>query len=195
MTAVPKMAVIGLNSLESLALRRVAADDCGMRVDSFGSFAEFAPLQDSFDLFVTDSDTVIAYLDFFLPRKPRVGVVCHASGNASISSGNASLSSGFASSSSGFTLIGRDIDETRLCSVLKDLGATLTEPDSDHGDLSPREVEVLKEIATGKTNKEIADTLCISVNTVITHRKNISVKLGIRSASAMSLYALMNGII
>lgn len=61
--------------------------------------------------------------------------------------------------------------------------------------LSIREKEVLKEIATGKTSKEIADKLCISVNTVVTHRKNISAKLGIRSASGLSLYALMNGII
>lgn len=188
MTAVPKMAVIGLNSLESLALRRVAADDCGMRVESFGSFGEFAPLQETFDIYVADSDTALANLDFFLPRKQRVAVVCDTACNVS-------ASSGLTSASSGFTFIGRDIDETRLCGILNELGSTLSEPDSDHGDLSPREVEVLKEIATGKTNKEIADTLCISVNTVITHRKNISVKLGIRSASAMSLYALMNGII
>ncbi|MDE6753269.1 MAG: helix-turn-helix transcriptional regulator, partial [Muribaculaceae bacterium] len=50
-------------------------------------------------------------------------------------------------------------------------------------------------IAQGKINKEIADILCISVNTVITHRKNISSKLGIKSASGLSLYAMMNGII
>lgn len=61
--------------------------------------------------------------------------------------------------------------------------------------LSARELDVLREVASGKTNKEIADALCISVNTVITHRKNLSSKLGIRSASGLSLYALMNGII
>ena len=43
--------------------------------------------------------------------------------------------------------------------------------------------------------KEIADSLNISVNTVLTHRKNISSKLGIRSVSGLSLYAMMNGII
>lgn len=61
--------------------------------------------------------------------------------------------------------------------------------------LSVREKEVLREIASGKTNKEIAEALCISVNTAITHRKNLSAKLGIKSASGLSLYALMNGII
>ncbi|MBD5184180.1 MAG: response regulator transcription factor [Bacteroidales bacterium] len=63
------------------------------------------------------------------------------------------------------------------------------------GELSGREKEVLKELASGKTNKEIADRLSISVNTVITHRKNISSKLGIKSVSGLSLYALMNGVI
>ncbi|MDE6409047.1 MAG: helix-turn-helix transcriptional regulator [Muribaculaceae bacterium] len=63
------------------------------------------------------------------------------------------------------------------------------------GELSIREKEVLKELARGKTNKEIADILSISVNTVITHRKNISTKLGIKSVSGLSLYALMNGVI
>lgn len=61
--------------------------------------------------------------------------------------------------------------------------------------LSSREMEVIHEVATGKTNKEIAETLCISVNTVITHRKNIYAKLGIRSASGLSLYAMMHGLI
>lgn len=61
--------------------------------------------------------------------------------------------------------------------------------------LSSRELEVIHEVATGKTNKEIAETLCISVNTVITHRKNIYAKLGIRSASGLSLYAMMHGLI
>jgi DNA-binding CsgD family transcriptional regulator len=61
--------------------------------------------------------------------------------------------------------------------------------------LSIREIDVLKEIAKGKTNKEIADTLCISVNTVITHRRNLTAKIGIRSASGLSLYAMMNGLI
>lgn len=69
-----------------------------------------------------------------------------------------------------------------------DAGAASTE-------LSNREKDVLRELASGKTNKEIAESLFISINTVITHRKNISAKLGVKSASGLSLYALMNGII
>ena len=59
--------------------------------------------------------------------------------------------------------------------------------------LSPREVEVLALLAQGFINKEIADKLNISLTTVISHRKNITEKLGMRSVSALTIYAVMNG--
>jgi regulator of cell morphogenesis and NO signaling len=61
--------------------------------------------------------------------------------------------------------------------------------------LSSREVEVLRQIVKGDTNKEIADHLCISLNTVLTHRKNISSKLGIKTIPGLTFYAITNGII
>lgn len=61
--------------------------------------------------------------------------------------------------------------------------------------LSSREIEVLTLVAQGYINKQIADRLNISVNTVLTHRKNITAKLGIKSVAGLSVYALMNGII
>ncbi len=61
--------------------------------------------------------------------------------------------------------------------------------------LSDREIEVLKLLIKGKTNKEIADELFISIHTVISHRKNITGKLGIKSTGAMAIYAVANNII
>ena len=55
--------------------------------------------------------------------------------------------------------------------------------------LSRREIEVLQFLVKGKTAKEIGEELFISVHTVTSHRKNISAKLGIRSISAMAIYA------
>ncbi len=66
--------------------------------------------------------------------------------------------------------------------------------DSD-GLLSDREIEVLRSVATGYSNKEIADKLFISINTVITHRKNITDKLGIKTIAGLTVYAIMNNII
>jgi len=61
--------------------------------------------------------------------------------------------------------------------------------------LSDRETDVLKYVALGFTNKEIADKLFISTHTVITHRKNISSKLGIKTIAGFTAYALINHII
>lgn len=69
------------------------------------------------------------------------------------------------------------------------------ESSQEQGDLSEREKEVLEAVALGKPNKEIADILNISIHTVMTHRKNITKKLGITSISGLTVYAIINKII
>lgn len=59
--------------------------------------------------------------------------------------------------------------------------------------LSDREIEVMSLIVQGFINKEIADKLNIGLSTVITHRKNIMDKLGLKSVSALTIYAVMHG--
>lgn len=66
---------------------------------------------------------------------------------------------------------------------------------SETTELSDREKEVLILIAKGQMSKEIADTLNISVHTVISHRKNITKKTGIKSIAGLVAYALLNNII
>lgn len=66
---------------------------------------------------------------------------------------------------------------------------------SDDSVLSARETDILKEVALGYSNKEIADKLFISINTVITHRKNLTEKLGIKTISGLTVYAMMNKLI
>ena len=61
--------------------------------------------------------------------------------------------------------------------------------------LSDREKEVLVEVAHGYLNKEIADRLNISINTVITHRKNITRKTGIKTTPGLTVYAILNGLV
>jgi DNA-binding CsgD family transcriptional regulator len=61
--------------------------------------------------------------------------------------------------------------------------------------LSNRETDVLKKVALGYSNKEIAEGLHISINTVITHRKNITEKLGIKTIAGLTVYAMMNRLI
>ena len=71
-----------------------------------------------------------------------------------------------------------------------------SDPQEDkENDLSNREIDVLKLVAQGFINKEIADKLNISLNTVLSHRKNITSKLGIKTVSGLTFYSIANGYI
>jgi len=64
-----------------------------------------------------------------------------------------------------------------------------------NGGLTPRELEILQLIVDGKSNKEIADQLGLSVNTVAVHRANIMDTLGIHKAAELVVYAIRNGLV
>jgi len=66
---------------------------------------------------------------------------------------------------------------------------------SDNEALSEREKDVIVALVQGMTNKEIADHLCISINTVITHRRNIARKLQIHSPAGLTIYAIVNNLV
>ena len=69
------------------------------------------------------------------------------------------------------------------------------QPVKSNYELTKRETAVLIQLAQGKTNKEIADALSVSVHTVISHRKNISHKTGIKSVAGLTVYAMLNNLI
>lgn len=89
----------------------------------------------------------------------------------------------------------------RLASILTrcEKGTSKEREETDGTDgsssISPREREVLILLAGGLSNKEVADRLNISINTAITHRRNITTKLGIRSLAGLSLYAYTHGML
>jgi len=64
-----------------------------------------------------------------------------------------------------------------------------------NGGLTARELEILQLIVDGKSNKEIADQLSLSVNTVAVHRANIMDTLGIHKAAELVVYAIRNGLV
>ena len=72
------------------------------------------------------------------------------------------------------------------------LSASTRDTDTE---LTRREIEVLQLLTKGYSNKEIADQLFVSTHTVISHRKNISEKTGIKSASGLTMYAILKKII
>lgn len=70
-----------------------------------------------------------------------------------------------------------------------------TETVRDSAELSDREKEILTSLVEGHTNKEIASIYNLSVHTVISHRKNISRKTGIKTVSGLTVYALLNNLV
>lgn len=82
---------------------------------------------------------------------------------------------------------------TKIFNLLNDNNITQDKP--ENVELSNRETDVLVALVKGLTNKEISDKLFISVHTVITHRKNIIRKTGIKSVSGLTVYALLNNLV
>lgn len=84
-------------------------------------------------------------------------------------------------------------------SIIKKMRAALESrqdtPKAEGEELSQREKEILVCVAKGMLNKEIADAFNISIYTVITHRKNITRKTGIKTVAGLTVYALLNNLI
>lgn len=131
---------------------------------------------DRYDIIISDSANFVANIDFYIPRKNKTIIIADN-----------------AAEQSSFYQIDRHADESDIIEAFNNFFNQFQNSYSAQSDLSQREIEVLKLVASGLINKEIADTLQISINTVLTHRKNITAKLGIRSVSGLSVYAMMNG--
>lgn len=69
------------------------------------------------------------------------------------------------------------------------------DPDTLHAELTPREKEVIVGIVKGLSNKELAAEINVSVNTVMTHRRNIASKLRIHSPAGLTIYAIVSKLV
>ena len=86
--------------------------------------------------------------------------------------------------------------ETKQQDVSRNISSMVFKGGTDNIELlSDRERDVIIGVVQGMQNKEIADNLCISINTVITHRRNIARKLQIHSAAGLTIYAIVNGLV
>jgi two-component system response regulator NreC len=87
------------------------------------------------------------------------------------------------------------VHPTMTRALLKDMSPALPTDEVSVESLTPREVEVLRLIAQGYTNREAADVLGISVRTVETHRANILGKLGLQGRVELVRYAVEHGLL
>lgn len=180
----PKIVLTGLSSLEKTALFNIIDSVSDARVLESEDFRWIRQDFVKSGGLILSEAIFIEHLDFFISRRNRVIIVSNSLAHTPDMEYGGMV-----------PVIYRNTDPEIISEYIKNLSEAICERKDNTGELSTREKEVLKELASGKTNKEIADILCISVTTVISHRKNISTKLGIRSISGLSVYALMNGII
>ena len=186
----PKIAVVDGNTLAAIGLRQMlqAVMTSMMQVDVFGSFAELeANEPEGYVHYFVAMNLVLENRNFFLEHRRKTIVLTTSTAP------NAQMRD--------FHSLCINQPEKQLVKSLLMLeqyahgqGQNLPKMASGREKmLSDREIEVLSLIVQGFINKEIADRLNIGLTTVITHRKNIMEKLGVRSVSALTIYAVMNG--
>ena len=191
MNYTPEIAIIESNTLTCLGLKSILEDIIPMAtIRTFHSFSEL--MDDTPDMYAHYFISAQIYVEhnaFFLPRKRKTIVLAGDSHQFQLS---------------GVPILNIYQAEEQLVKDIlklhqhahhdgypvKDMPPT---PPTTGHELSAREIEVLVLITKGLINKEIADKLNIGLTTVITHRKNITEKLGIKSVSGLTIYAVMNG--
>ena len=187
----PEIAIVEANTLTSLGLKTILERMIPMAVirtfHSFGELTDDTP--DMYAHYFISAQIYVEHNAFFLPRKRKTIVLAGDSHQFQLS---------------GVPILNIYQTEEELVKDIlklhqhahhdgypvKDMPPT---PPTTGHELSAREIEVLVLITKGLINKEIADKLNIGLTTVITHRKNITEKLGIKSVSGLTIYAVMNG--
>ena len=175
----PKIAIIDPNTLSALGLKQILMNVLPiMTVDTFGSFLELsANKPDEYFHYFTAINIVLENKTFFDERRQKTIVL--------------TLSRDTMSQLSGFNCLCTNVTEEELIRSGEHMPPMPTILNKKI--LSDREIEVMSLIVQGYINKEIADKLNIGLATVITHRKNIMDKLGMKSVSALTIYAVMHG--
>lgn len=183
------IAIILPDTLQSIGLQSLLTDYFPpVEIGSFPTFDDFSAFaNDAFDYYFIQPDTFVLNADFFLPRRGKTIILIDETDKT----GGFSAQSRLAVRSPQETLI----EQLQTFFASEPAAGTPGPNGEGNKELSARETDVLQLIVKGITNKEIADKLNISLNTVLTHRKNITAKLGIKTVSGLTFYAIMNGLI
>lgn len=189
-TFTPEIAIIERNTLTALGLETILEElipNAIIRV--FPTFEEL--INDTPDMYAhyfVSTQIYFEHTSFFLDRSPKAIV----------------LSAGESNALNGVPYLNMCQPQEKLIKSfmsLKSYGHKMkphphaTKMQEPVTELTPREIDVLRLVTKGLANKEIADKLNIGLTTVISHRKNITEKLGIKSASGLAIFAVMHGYI
>jgi DNA-binding NarL/FixJ family response regulator len=186
----PKVAIIDANTLAVLGLKQILQNVIPiMTVDTFGSLAELeANHPERYVHYFVAMDIVLSHYAFFTQYQRKTIVLTMSLSDTSQLSEFHSLCINQPES--------QLIRELLMLQQHAHAGGRNMPPMPQilqQKILSDREIEVMALIVQGYINKEIADRLNIGLATVVTHRKNIMDKLGMKSVSALTIYAVMHG--
>ena len=190
-----RIAIIDSNMLSAIGLASIIR---GMMPSAeLSLFSDFSDLEseeaDTFIHYFVSASILLGHASYFLPR-------CHHT-MVLVGEADAPLIP------RGFHLLHVNQSESELTRSILRLAQTAHAHKQVHQapkeevraqtshELTPREIEVVKWIVMGRTNKEVAEQMGVGVATVISHRKNIMKKLNTRSVSALTIYAVMHGIV
>lgn len=198
---IPRIAIINQNTLETTGLKSILSDIVpGVSVSVFSSVDDMLSDRDEempFVHFFVSSQILVSKPDFFLScQRQTIVLTAQAPKNPLITH---------------FRTLNTSHSEHELVKAILSMhqhahgtahsgtfhytGTEDAEVMGQQVEISAREAEVLSLVARGFLNKEIADRLCISLPTVVSHRKNICEKLHLRSVSSLTIYAVTHGLV
>lgn len=199
----PAIAIVTANTLAAIGLSDIIQRMMpGADVHLFASYAELAACtgSDEFFHYFVSAREVIAGAAWFLPRQHKTIVLLHGNDAGHLPQGFHTLNV-----CQGEAALVRSIVELahRSHTAHGQPPEAVQRAERPEGNahqparplLTPREREVLQGIVRGLINKEIAAEMGVSVATVITHRKNLTDKLGTRSVSALTIFAVAHGLV
>lgn len=173
-----KAAIIHQNVLVSTGISQILHELFDFRTTIL-DINDIEAVLDNYDLLIISSNVFTSHHKFFYTRKHKTIII----------------TSNLLHGCENINIIDEYWSKDKIVAAIQNTISNLELIKSSHNELTKREIEVLQLVVKGHINKEIADILNISFNTVLTHRKNITSKLGIKSISGLSVYAMMNGLI
>ncbi len=181
MAGMEKLSVVIIhdNTLIKAGLYKMLNEMFNIKPHYYNKLPDYISL-DKYDLCIVSVNIYAVNANLFIPKKHKCIIVTDNKNCINTESDN---------------IISAYWSEEKIINIISKGITRIEEIHISQTELSKREIDVLKLIVKGCISKEIADTLHISINTVLTHRKNITSKLGIKSVSGLSVYAMMNGLI
>ena len=189
---IPLIAIIDPNTLAVLGLKHILQSVMPMmQVDAYGSFAELtANHPERYFHYFADMRVVLAHKAFFDECRHKTIVLTTPAADALGIEGFHTICVGQTEKNLVRSILAL---EQHAHAHGRNLPPAAPPAEANAAQLTKREIEVMTLVAKGLINKQVADMLNISIPTVVTHRKNVMDKLGMKSVSALTIYAVMHG--